>query len=363
MKVLMINSVCGIRSTGRICTDIADGLIAQGHEVKIAYGREQIPQRYKDIAVRIGSDLGVKINALKCRLFDNDGFAAKAQTKKFLKWANNYNPDVLWLHNLHGYYINVEMLFAWIKSKPNMKVKWTLHDCWAFTGHCAYFTMAQCSKWQEQCEQCLQKKNYPTSYLADNSAKNYIRKKKAFCGVNDLTIITPSKWLAGLVKESFLGEYNVEVLYNKIDLNAFKPTPSDFKERHGIQNKKIILGVASVWGKRKGFDDFLKLSELIDDNYRIVLVGVDKQQLKMLPKNAIGIERTNNVKELAEIYTAADVFFNPTYEDNYPTVNLEAQACGTKVVTYDTGGSSETIYSDNAVIIPTGCLNDAIQHF
>ena len=363
MKVLIINVCCGTGSTGRICTDIADMLIKQGHECKIAYGREQVPKQYKDIAVRIGDEVGIKLNALKCRLFDNEGFNAKVQTKKFLKWANNYNPDMLWLHNLHGYYINVEMLFAWIKSRPQMKVKWTLHDCWAFTGHCSYFTMIKCEQWKTHCSHCPKKTCYPSSILKDNSKNNFNRKKAAFTSVKNMTIVTPSQWLADLVKQSFLDDYKVEVINNKIDLNVFKPTPSDFKERYGLQNKKIILGVASVWDKRKGFDDFIKLAELIDDNYRIVLVGVNKKQLKMLPQNVIGIKRTNNVKELAEIYTVADIFFNPTYEDNYPTVNLEAQACGTKVVTYDTGGARETVNMENATIIPTGNLKAAIQHF
>lgn len=347
MKILMINVVCGIRSTGRICTDLAESLTKKGHKVKIAYGRENVPQQYKKYAVRIGSDFDCKLHGIVTRLFDRHGFASKTATKKFLEWADKYDPDVLHLHNLHGYYINIEMLFDWIKRRPDMKVIWTLHDCWAFTGHCSYFNYVKCSKWKSKCKNCPQKREYPASYFIDNSENNFIRKRNAFTGVKNMTIVTPSKWLAGLVKQSFLKEYPVQVIHNGIDTDIFKPTPSNFREKYHLENKKIILGVASTWDRRKGLDDFVKLAEMLDDTYRIVLVGLSEKQLKQMPQNIIGIMRTNNTKELAKIYTAADVFLNLTYEDNYPTVNLEAQACGTPCVTYNTGGSVESVPKEN----------------
>lgn len=343
MRILFINSVCGIRSTGRIVTESAEELMAFGNECRIAYGRESIPTKYKNLSYRIGTDINVKINALNARAFDNDGFSAKKETEKFIEWANNYDPDVLWLHNLHGYYINIELLFNWIKTRPNMQVKWTLHDCWAFTGHCAYFSMINCNKWKIQCEKCIQKRGYPASYFIDNSKKNFERKRNAFTGVKHMTLITPSKWLADLVSESYLKEYNVEVHYNTIDKTVFKPTASNFRERYQLKDKLIVLGVASTWDKRKGLKDFIKLEKMLSDRYSIVLVGVDKKQKKVLSNRFITIEKTNSAKELAEIYTAADVFLNLTYEDNYPTVNLEAQACGTPCITYRTGGSVESV--------------------
>lgn len=350
MKVLFINSVCGIGSTGRICTDLAQEYEAKGDEVKIAYGRNAfVPEKYQKYAVRIGTDFDVKWHGVMSRLFDAHGLGSKSATKKFLKWAEKYKPDLLWLHNIHGYYINYELLFEWIKSHPEMKVKWTLHDCWTFTGHCSYFTMAKCDKWKTHCENCTQKKRYPASFFLDSCSQNFDRKKRAFIGVKNMTLITPSKWLADLVKQSFLGEYPVKVRYNTIDTNVFKPTPSDFRERYGLQNKKIVLGVASPWDVRKGLDDFLWLAEKLDDSYKIVLVGLSQKQLESLPKNIIGIQRTHSPQELAEIYTAADVFVNPTYEDNYPTTNLEAQACGTPVITYRTGGSPESVPEENVV--------------
>ena len=348
MKVLMINSVCGIRSTGRICTDIAQVLENQGHECKIAYGREIVPEKYEKYSYRIGTNLDVKVHAGLSRIFDNAAFHSKRVTKKLIKWIQEYNPDVIHLHNLHGYYLHVGELFRYLKT-CNKKIIWTLHDCWVFTGHCAHFDFVGCEKWKTGCFDCPQKNRYPKSVLKDCSKRNYYRKKQLFTGIPDLTIVTPSKWLGELVKQSFLKEYPVEVIYNGIDLEVFKPTESDFRERYNIEDKTLILGVASAWDDRKGLEDFIQLSKLLKEEYRIVLVGVSDEQKKALPPNVIGITRTNNIKELAEIYTAADVFVNLTYEDNYPTVNLEAQACGTPVITYKTGGSVESVSVESVV--------------
>ena len=198
MKVFQINSVCGIRSTGRICTDLAEVLSSSGHECKIAYGRETVPEKYKNISYRIGSNLGVKLNALKARIFDNEGFNAKGATRKLVKEIKAFNPDVIHLHNLHGYYLNLKILFGYLK-KADKPVVWTLHDCWAFTGHCSYFDFAGCTKWQTQCHHCSQKKDYPVSKCRDRSRKNYLDKKQIFTGVKNLTIVTPSKWLKSKV--------------------------------------------------------------------------------------------------------------------------------------------------------------------
>ena len=401
MKVLIINSVCGIGSTGRICTDLAQEYEAQGHEVRIAYGRDStVPEKYKKYAVRIGTDLDVRWHGVLSRLFDAHGLGSKRATKRFLAWAEEYRPDLLWLHNIHGYYINYEQLFAWIKKHPEMEVRWTLHDCWAFTGHCSYFTVAKCEQWRDHCSRCVQKRRYPASLALDRSRQNFARKKAAFTGVRKMTLITPSQGLASLVRQSFLKDYPVEVRYNTIDTTVFKPTPSDFRERYGLQGKTVVLGVASTWDERKGLDDFVKLAAMLDERYAIVLVGLSKKQIKEMPEKmqkvqpaflrrksmnvssdaeivlqnekgtivsqsvqsiykvvsvavpsqaAVGhpqmvyFTRTNSPTELAQIYTAADYFVNPTYEDNYPTVNLEAAACGTYVVSYNTGGCRETL--------------------
>lgn len=342
MKVLMINSVCGIRSTGRICTDLAAVLEKHGHECKVAYGRETVPTQYQKYAIRLGSTRSVQIDGVKTRLFDNAGFNSKRATKKLIKQMEEYNPDVIHLHNLHGYYINVELLFAYLKT-CGKKIVWTLHDCWPFTGHCPHFDFIGCEKWKSGCEKCPQKKKYPTSLLLDRSKRNYQKKKHIFTGVPNMTIVTPSAWLAGLVKQSFLREYDVKVIRNGIDTDTFKPTESELRLQYRLQNKEIVLGVASIWDERKGLSDFIKLADMLDKKYQIVLIGLTDEQCKGLPNNVLGIKRTNSVKELAQWYSTADVFLNLTYEDNYPTVNLEAQACGTPVVTYATGGSVESV--------------------
>jgi len=344
----MINSVCGIRSTGRICTDLATEFERDGHTVKIAYGREGVPEKYQGYAVRIGSDADVRISAVHTRLTDKHGFANKRATKKFLAWAEAYDPDLLWLHNLHGYYINVEMLFAWIKSRPRMQVRWTLHDCWAFTGHCTHFTYAGCDQWKSRCVKCSETREYPAAYK-DNCQQNYQRKKAAFTGVANMTLITPSYWLADLAQKSFLGAYPVEVRHNTIDTSVFKPTESNFRQQYHLEGKKIILGVASGWNDKKGLGDFAKLAGILSEDECIVLVGVTEAQKKQLPPAILSITRTDSTRRLAEIYTASDVFVNLTYEDTYPTVNLEAQACGTPCLTYRTGGSVESVPPENVV--------------
>lgn len=360
-RLLLINSVCGIGSTGRICADIARKYDQDGYEVKIAYGRSNVlGEGTEKYAVRIGSKADVYAHVAYTRLFDKHGLASKRATKKFLKWASVYDPDILWLHNIHGYYINYEMLFDWIKrrqkeqsesGKQVMKVKWTLHDCWAFTGHCSHFTYVGCDKWKTKCKNCPQKNEYPTSFLIDNSEDNYGGKRKAFDGVKNLTIITPSKWLENLVKGSFLCKYPTEVEYNTVDKTVFKPTQSNFRQEHGIRDdQKMILGVSSVWNDKKGFNDFIEVSKRLDaDKYKVVLVGLNSKQLKELKKsksNILGLPRTVNTKTLAEIYSASDIFVNPSYEETFGLTTAEAQACGAFTIVYK-GTACEEIMDKN----------------
>lgn len=343
MRVLMINVVCGIRSTGRICTDLAKALEIQGHEVKIAYGREKVPEEYEKCAVRIGNQIAFYINALKARFFDNEGFNAYSQTRKFLKWADEYDPDLLWIHNLHGYYINVELLFNWIKKREKMKCKWTLHDCWAFTGHCTYFSEVSCDKWKSCCFDCVQHNEYPASIIKDSSKSNFEKKRALFTGIKDMTIITPSRWLADLVEKSFLGSYPIEINANTVDSLVFKPIESDFREKNGLESKKIILGVASTWDKRKGLDAFVKLSTILDEQYQIVLVGLSDKQIKFLPDGIIGLTKTNNTSELAKLYTMADCHVSLSKEETFGMTILEAYYCGTPSVVYEGTACAEVV--------------------
>lgn len=356
-KLLLVNSVCGIRSTGRICTDIAREYEEKGWEVKIAYGRKSyVPQECRKWAVRIGTKCDVYLHALLARLWGDHAFGVMRSTRatrRFLKWAEEWRPDAIWLHNIHGYYINAELLFRWIKSRKFEMVKWTLHDCWAFTGGCGYFTLVDCQEWQNKCEKCPRNAAIvKRSIFGTHSESVLARKRKAFTGVEELVLVAPSKWLADMTRKSYLSCYDVEVVNNKIDSSVFKRRVSDFKEKNGLLNLHVILGVACPWTERKGFSDFIRLSALLPDNYCIVLVGVSDKQIRCLPSNIVGIKCTESAIKLAEIYSAADVFFNPTKEENYPTVNLEARACGCRIVTYDTGGCAETVEGyDKAIVL------------
>lgn len=357
MKVLFVNCVCGIRSTGRMCEELAQGFAADGHEVRIAYGRlNEVSARSREWAIRIGNRFDLILHFVLTRIFDwhGDRICSYWSTKRFLRWAEMWRPNVLWLHNIHGYYINYELLFKWIKKHPEMQVKWTLHDCWPFTGHCSHFLLTGCDYWKTGCRNCPEKAEYPKSLLFSSAKANWLRKRQAFCDVRRMSLITPSKWLADLTRESFLQDYPVEVVHNSINTTVFNPTPGDFRVRHGLEKRVVILGVSTVWDERKGLPDFFRLRQLLDGRYAIVLVGLSAAQLRNLPAGILGIERTNSARELAEIYSAADWFFNPTREDNYPTVNLEAIACGCRVVTYDIGGCAETVEGCEKAVVLRG---------
>lgn len=332
MKYLFINSVAGIGSTGRIVADTCRSLQQQGQECAIAYGRECA--NCDDLrTVRIGIPLDYRIHGVLNRLTDRHGFYSRKATREFLDWIREFDPDVIWLHNVHGYYVNLELLFAYLKESGK-QIKWTLHDCWAFTGHCAYFDFAGCEKWKTGCHDCPQKKEYPATMLLDNSRRNYEDKKRLFTGLADVQLYVPSQWLADRVKQSFLGRYPVEVVYNTVNTDIFKPTPGTFRENHGLEEKKIALGVASVWDRRKGLEDFVTLAGKLPENWRIVLVGLTDSQAEKMPSNVICIPRTNSPRELAEIYTAADVFVNLSVEETFGMTTLEALKCGTRPIVY-----------------------------
>ena len=343
MRIVQING--GAKgSTGKIMMGIAEVARAQGHEVMCA---SPITTTNRDAGedcgyYRIGTFNSRRVNVALARITGFNGCFAWLETYKLLKKIDEFKPDIIHLHNLHDSYINLSMLFSYIK-KHNVPTVWTLHDCWAFTGQCPYFTIVKCDKWKAGCHNCPQYKEYPAS-LYDNTKKMWQLKKKWFTGVKNMTIVTPSRWLARLAQESYLKEYSIRVINNGIDLNVFKPTQSNFRERYEIPaDKHIILGVSFAWGYRKGLDCFIEMAEKLGEQYQIVLVGTDDEIDKNLPHNIISIHRTQNQKELAEVYSAANVFVMPTREENYPTVNMEAIACGTPVVTFRTGGSPEML--------------------
>lgn len=345
-RIVQINTTCGVGSTGKIAVAISELLTQQGVENNILFSTAT---NGYGLGIACGKPGYTKIQALKSRILGNYGFNSQVETKRIIAELERLSPSVVLMHNLHGHDCDLDMLFSYFRKKQT-KLIWTFHDCWAFTAYCTYFTFDHCDRWKNGCHHCTQRKQY--SWFFDRSKMLYERKKQLLSGL-DLTIITPSQWLADLVKQSFLKEYPVKVIHNGIDLSVFRPTPSDFREKYHIpEDKFVLLGVAFGWGRRKGLDVFVELSRRLDpEKYQIVLVGTDDAVDKNLPENILSIHRTQNQQELAEVYTAADLFVNPTREDNYPTVNMEAIACGTPVVTFDTGGSPESVDEGTGVVV------------
>jgi len=356
MKVVQINTFSN-KSTGSIMMNIHSKLKEEKIESYVVWGRGRLPKEENEIFMN--DKIGIYYHGLYTRITDKTGFASNHSTKKLLKRLDEIKPDIIHLHNIHGYYINIELLFNYIKQKK-IKVIWTLHDCWAFTGHCPHFDLIGCEKWKTGCYNCPQLNVYPKS-IKDNSKWNYKKKKELFTGL-DMIIVTPSQWLANLVKESFLKEYEVKVINNGIDPDIFKPRESEFRKQHKIEDKKIILGVASDWSDRKGLKDFILLSQKLNDKFKIVLVGLTSKQIKKIPNNIIKLEKTNSPIELAEIYSSANVYFNASREETFGMTTIEALSCGTPVILYNCTALPEIIKNnDNGVIIDNDKIDSIID--
>lgn len=359
-KLLQINITANWGSHGKIAEDIGALTIENGWDSHIAYGRRS--NESKSQLYHIGNMADEYLHGIASRIFDNHGLMSVGATKKLIDYIRQINPDIIHLHNIHGYYLNYPLLFEYL-SKYGKPVVWTLHDCWTFTGHCAHYMFANCEKWKTECNNCPLLSNYPASMLFDRSKKNFQQKKQSFLSVDNLTLVPVSKWLEGELRQSFFKTKNIHLIQNGIDVQRFTPIgqKDNILAKYGIpQNKKVILGVASNW-YRKGLDDFIAIRHMLPNDYHIILVGLSKKDKKKLPNNIIGIMRTENIDELVALYSACDVFFNPTWEDNFPTTNLEAMACGTPVITYNTGGSPEVITPETGIVIERGDLQSAVN--
>lgn len=349
MKILQINSVYGERSTGRIAYELA--LLQRENNMKPYIVSGEGTSDSPDIHIMSGK-LYLKFNILKTRLFGKHGFYSKLATKRMLKFADRVSPDIIHLHNIHGHYFNVKMIFEYIK-KHNIPVVWTLHDCWAFTGHCAHFDYAGCDGWKTGCGNCPQRRCYPDSWFFDRSKGNLKAKKELFTSLEKMHIVTPSHWLASLVEQSFLSKYPITTIHNGIDTEKFSPIESDLKKQLGLENKFVILGIVSNLNSTKGGQYFLELAKLLSRDEHIVLLSLEKDFDK-LPDNITPLPRTESAEELAKVYSGADVFVNPTLQDTFPTVNLEALCCSTPVVTFATGGSAESLSENCGIAVKKG---------
>lgn len=345
--LLQIDSCLNMLSTGRITESIGKLAIEKGWDCYIVHGARYTRPGSCMHSIQAVSKTGEYAHFAESLLFDNHGLASRRATKAVIEQIKQVQPDLIQLHCVHGYYMNYKLLFNYLNT-TNIPVVWTFHDCWAFTGHCAHFVTAGCEKWKTGCFDCPLKGDYPKSFI-DRSRRNYELKKSLFAINDNLHIVSVSEWLADLTRESFLKDKDIHVIHNGVDLNVFYPKEVE------KSNRVRVLGVSGVWNKDKGLYDFYKLRELIDnDQFEIVLIGLTKEQIKDVPGGIIGIERTNSVSELAEYYSSADVFVNPTYADSFPTVNMEALACGTPVITYRTGGSPEAVSPETGWVVEQG---------
>lgn len=364
-KLLQINPVLRVNtSTGRIMQEIGELAMQHGWESYIAYsyGRDGI-KPCKSHLVPVGNRWSVVWHGIVTRLFDRHGLSSDEATRRFIRQIEELNPDIIHIHNIHGYFLNYKILFEFL-SRYGKPVIWTVHDCWLYTGHCYYYSYIGCNKWQIGCRHCPQKKEFPTSWLLDRSERNFLDKKAAFTSMpkERLTIVPVSEWIRGEMEQSFLKGYDMRVIHNGINLEVFNIYGTEeVKNKYQLGGKHILLGVASIWSREKGLDDFIELSAMLNEDETLVLVGVDAVIQKRLPQNIVGIRRTENIRQLAELYSAADVFVNLTWQDNYPTVNLEAIACGTPVVTYRTGGSIEAVTEHTGFVVEQGDVKGILE--
>lgn len=356
-KLLQINTVVNWGSTGRIAEEIGEMAISQGWDSYIAYGRKNATSHSN--LIRVGNIGDVWLHAIQTRLFDNHGLASKKATRRFVEQINEIKPDIVHLHNIHGYYLNYQILFACL-ARMDVPVVWTLHDCWSFTGHCGHYSRIGCYRWLKGCYDCPQQRECPVSLLKDRSVRNYHDKKVSFTSLRNLTLVPVSQWLANEVGKSFLRDSRIEVIHNGIDTKLFD-LRNIRKAALGLEDKFMVLGLASVWYPQKGLDDFIRLRQMLSDDYQIVLVGLHPKQIRTLPKGIVGIARTNSVEELARYYSLADVFFNPSVEETFGLTTVEAMACGTPVIVYNATACSEAVDSNTGFVVEPGNLKDVVE--
>lgn len=359
-KLIQINTVCN-GSTGNIMRQIQVAAMQEGYETISFYGRRI---GYFDLPCeKFGSFFGFWSHVVWTTITDRQGLASYFVTRKMVNRLRKENPDIIHMHNLHGYYLNYPVLFKYLREEFRGKIVWTFHDCWPLTGHCPYFTIKKCDKWKSQCYKCPNKGNYPISWFLDSSKYNYQLKKELFSDFDNMTIITPSVWLKDIVKQSFFKDVKTVVVSNGIDLNTFYPRMTfEYIEKYKIsENKKMILGVASIWEERKGLGTFINLARELQEDYVIVLVGLNKRQVKQMLPNMVGIERTENQHELAELYSRADVFLNPSEEESFSLVTIEAMACGTPVIALDSSAVKELVNENNGIVLHDPDIKDYIK--
>lgn len=355
MILFQINSIANSGSTGRIAENIAKYVQTQGWQCYTAYGRWCNPS--KTHLIRIGNKLSVYFHYFLSRVFGLHGLASKHATRSLIKEIERIHPDIIHLHNIHGYYLNYPLLFQFL-STHNYPVVWTLHDCWAYTGHCSHYTSSKCSKWLSRCYKCPNLSCYPVSFI-DNSRLNFRLKSYYFNMVHNIAIVPVSNWLAKELHKSFLKNNRIIPIPNGVDTSIYKPIDSHVRDKYSIGSGFMVLAVATWWTKAKGFEDYIQIANLVDKDVIIVMVGVSPKQKRMLPSNIIGIPRTENITELVQLYSAADIFVNFSIEESYGLTTAESLSCGTPVVVYNSTACPDIVTPDVGFIVTSHNLEEA----
>ncbi len=337
--ILQIDVALNVGSTGRIVHEIGDAILKEGWMSHAAFGRYSAPST--STAHKIGTNADHAAHLLLTRLFDLHGKGSLGATKRLRALLADLKPDVVHLHQVHGYYLHLRELMQLLEEygKP---VLWTFHDAWQLTGHCCYFDRFDCQKWQTSCGSCPMTRYYPQSWGIDNSASNHREKKSTIGALSNLTVVPVSYWLGDMVKQSYLSQKQMEVIQNGVDLEQFfiekadQATPADV-------DKTTYLGVAGVWADHKGLSDFVQMSELLRDDEQIVLIGLAEKQLNGLPANIKALPAQGSISALRHWYNRATVFLNPSKSESFGLVTAEALACGTPAVVYNTTACPELV--------------------
>lgn len=363
-KLLQINVCNNALSTGKIASDIGELAMENGWKSYIAYSSEGSFRPSRNLSIKVGNKIDYYTHVVEARLFDNQGLGLSSiiATKRLIEAIDESTPSIIHLHIIHGYFLNLPVLFNYLKTL-NIPIVWTIHSCWEFTGHCGFFDTIGCDKWKIGCHHCPQYKNYPTSWFRDRSKKNYLEKKRLFNSINNLTLVPVSKWLGGLLHESFLKNHNIFPIYNGVDTSVFSPSTSarQFRKLYGLESKFIAIGVASTWEPRKNMKDYVRLSKMLPDNMKLILVGLNKQEKDSLPSNILGLPRTKTTQELVDIYSAADVVLNLSLEETFGLTTVEGFACGTPGIVYNCTASPELISEDTGFVVEPGDIDGVLQ--
>lgn len=355
--LLQINVDANNGSNGSIARDIGTMALAKGWKSYIAYGRRSVPCDSQ--LIRVGNNIDVRLHGAISRLFDLHGLGSNLSTVLFIRKVKRIKPDIVHLHNIHGYYINYRILFNYLK-RENIPIVWTFHDCWPFTGHCGYFEAYNCDKWKDYCHQCPGVHDYPASWIIDNSKYNFKLKKKVFTSAKNLHITTVSSWLSGLVKQSFFVDYPITVVYDSVDTRIFQHSESNLRKEYGLEGKLVLMSAAANWTIAKGWNDYIKLSQILPEDCVIMLLGVKDDEMGNLPKEIIGVPRVEGKKKLAEYYSMADVLLNLSYQETFGMTTAEAMSCGTPGISYNATACPELLTPDTGIVVEAGNLQQVL---